>query len=78
MVGNNAALGNWDTSKALPLSSAAYPVWKLDLALPAGTAFEYKYIRKEANGEVTWECGANRTATVPSSGKVALNDTWRS
>ncbi|WP_371496729.1 alpha-amylase family glycosyl hydrolase [Kitasatospora sp. NBC_00374] len=78
VVGNNAALGNWDTTKALPLSSAAYPVWKLDLALPAGTAFEYKYIRKEANGAVTWESGSNRTATVPSSGKVALNDTWRS
>ncbi|MFJ1702170.1 carbohydrate-binding module family 20 domain-containing protein [Kitasatospora sp. NPDC088346] len=77
VVGNTAALGNWDTGKALPLSSAAYPVWKLDLSLPAGTAFEYKYVRKEANGTVTWESGANRTATVPSGGKVTLNDTWR-
>ncbi|MEU9126667.1 carbohydrate-binding module family 20 domain-containing protein [Kitasatospora sp. NPDC048540] len=78
VVGNTAALGGWDTSKALPLSSAAYPVWKLDLSLPAGTAFEYKYIRKEANGSVTWESGANRTATVPATGRVTLNDTWRS
>ncbi|MEV4614279.1 carbohydrate-binding module family 20 domain-containing protein [Kitasatospora sp. NPDC049258] len=78
VVGDNAALGGWDPAKALPLSSAAYPVWKLDLALPVGTAFQYKYIRKEANGAVTWESGANRTATVPAGGKVALNDTWRS
>ncbi|WP_139216281.1 carbohydrate-binding module family 20 domain-containing protein, partial [Streptomyces sp. CC77] len=37
----------------------------------------YKYIRKDAAGNVTWESGANRTATVPADGKVVLNDTWR-
>ncbi|XHM93942.1 carbohydrate-binding module family 20 domain-containing protein [Peterkaempfera sp. SMS 1(5)a] len=36
-----------------------------------------KYIRKESDGSVTWESGANRTATVPSSGNVTLNDIWR-
>ncbi|WP_407917925.1 carbohydrate-binding module family 20 domain-containing protein [Kitasatospora sp. NE20-6] len=78
VVGSNAALGAWDTSAALLLSSASYPVWKLDVALAAGTAFEYKYIRKDASGAVTWESGANRTATVPASGAVTLNDTFRS
>ncbi|MCE0446527.1 hypothetical protein LT493_23400 [Streptomyces tricolor] len=47
------------------------------MKLPAGTSFEYKYIRKDASGDVTWESGANRTATVPADGKVTLNDTWR-
>ncbi|WP_377274354.1 carbohydrate-binding module family 20 domain-containing protein [Peterkaempfera sp. SMS 1(5)a] len=77
VVGNNDTLGNWDTSKALLLSSASYPVWKLDVSMGAGTSFEYKYIRKESDGSVTWESGANRTATVPSSGNVVLNDTFR-
>ncbi|MFJ3787154.1 carbohydrate-binding module family 20 domain-containing protein [Kitasatospora sp. NPDC090091] len=77
VVGNTAALGGWDTGKALLLSSASYPVWKLNVSMAAGTAFEYKYIRKDASGAVTWESGANRTATVPASGAVALNDTWR-
>ncbi|MFJ8441875.1 carbohydrate-binding module family 20 domain-containing protein [Kitasatospora griseola] len=77
VVGDAAALGGWDTSKALLLGSAAYPVWKLDVALPAGTAIQYKYLRKDAAGNVTWESGANRTASVPASGRVALNDTWR-
>ncbi|MFE2543557.1 carbohydrate-binding module family 20 domain-containing protein [Actinacidiphila glaucinigra] len=77
VVGNNAALGNWNTGSALPMSSAAYPVWKLDVSMGAGTSFEYKYIKKDSNGNVTWESGANRTATVPASGKVTLNDTWR-
>lgn len=77
VTGDNAALGNWSTGSALPLSSAAYPVWKLDVSLPAGTAFQYKYLRKDGSGNVTWESGGNRTATVPASGKVVLNDTWR-
>ncbi|MGW3247077.1 carbohydrate-binding module family 20 domain-containing protein [Streptomyces sp. NPDC001070] len=77
VVGNNAALGNWNTGSALLLSSAAYPAWKLDVSMGAGTSFEYKYIKKDANGNVTWESGANRAATVPASGKVTLSDTWR-
>lgn len=77
VVGDNATLGAWDTGKALLMSSASYPVWKLDVTLPAGTSFQYKYIRKDGSGNVTWESGANHTATVPSSGKVSLNDTWR-
>ncbi|CAG6392472.1 alpha-amylase family glycosyl hydrolase [Streptomyces cocklensis] len=77
VVGDNATLGNWSTGSALLLSSASYPVWKLDVTMAAGTAFQYKYIRKDGSGNVTWESGANRTATVPASGKVVLNDTWR-
>ncbi|OMI36721.1 carbohydrate-binding module family 20 domain-containing protein [Streptomyces sparsogenes] len=77
VVGGTSALGGWNTSKALELDPAGYPVWKLDVSLPAGTSFEYKYIRKDARSNVTWEGGSNRTATVPSSGAVTLNDTWR-
>ncbi|GAA2741291.1 carbohydrate binding domain-containing protein [Kitasatospora cinereorecta] len=77
VVGDAAALGGWDTSKALLLSSASYPVWKLDVTLAAGSAIQYKYLRKDASGAVTWESGANRTATVPASGMITLNDTWR-
>ncbi|MFE7709545.1 carbohydrate-binding module family 20 domain-containing protein [Streptomyces sp. NPDC057486] len=79
VVGNRSALGNWNTDSALKLDPATYPVWKLDVSMPAGTSFEYKYIRKDAGGAVTWESGANRTATVPSTGKVSLtSDVWRS
>ncbi|MBM9618739.1 carbohydrate-binding module family 20 domain-containing protein [Streptomyces zhihengii] len=76
VTGNRAELGNWNPGSARKLDPASYPVWKLDVDLPAGTAFEYKYIRKDAAGNVTWESGANRTATVGTS-RIALNDTWR-
>ncbi|MGW8887400.1 carbohydrate-binding module family 20 domain-containing protein [Streptomyces sp. NPDC055749] len=78
VTGNQSALGNWNPAAALKLDPATYPVWKLDVSLPAGTSFEYKYVRKDASGNVTWESGANRTATVPASGKVTLTaDVWR-
>lgn len=78
VTGDQSALGSWNTDSALKLDPSSYPVWKLDVSLPAGTSFSYKYIRKNSAGAVTWESGANRTATVPASGKVALSDTWRS
>ncbi|KAB2594530.1 carbohydrate-binding module family 20 domain-containing protein [Streptomyces arboris] len=79
VTGDQAGLGNWNPSGALKLDPATYPVWKLDVNLPAGTSFAYKYLRKDASGNVTWESGANRTATVPTSGKVTLTaDVWRS
>ncbi|ACU35085.1 carbohydrate-binding module family 20 domain-containing protein [Actinosynnema mirum] len=73
VVGDHASLGGWDPARAVALSSASYPLWKTSVSLPNGTAFAYKYIRKEANGSVTWESGANRTSTSPAT----LNDTWR-
>ncbi|MFB6634006.1 carbohydrate-binding module family 20 domain-containing protein [Streptomyces sp. NPDC056362] len=78
VTGNCPELGNWAPASAVKLDPAAYPVWKLTVNLPAGTAFEYKYLRKDAAGNVTWESGANRTATVPSTGRTVLNDTFRS
>jgi alpha-amylase len=77
VTGNQAALGNWNTGSALKLDPAGYPVWKLDVSLPAGTVFEYKYLRKDGGGNVTWESGGNRVGTVPASGKVTLTDTFR-
>ncbi|MFE9253786.1 carbohydrate-binding module family 20 domain-containing protein [Streptomyces sp. NPDC006879] len=77
VTGDQSALGNWSPLGALKLDPASYPVWKLDVTLPAGTTFAYKYIRKDAAGNVTWESGANRSATVPASGTITLNDTWR-
>lgn len=77
VTGNRAELGNWSPSSALKLTPTSYPTWTVTVPLPGGTTFEYKYLRKDASGNVTWESGANRAATVPSSGQVTLADTFR-
>ncbi|WIM94203.1 carbohydrate-binding module family 20 domain-containing protein [Actinoplanes oblitus] len=77
LVGSIGALGNWDTAKAVALSSSGYPTWSATLALPTGTSFEYKYIKKDAGGNVTWESGANRTYTTGTAAAYTINDSWK-
>jgi alpha-amylase len=76
VVGGTAALGDWDPAHALPMSSATYPIWRATAAIPAGTSFDYKYIKKDASGTVTWESRSNRTASVPGDGWLSSNDAW--
>ena len=77
VVGSVPELGSWATAQAKPLSAASYPTWSSVIALPAGVSVQYKYIRKDAAGNVTWESGVNRTLAVPSSGTAATTDAWR-
>jgi alpha-amylase len=76
VVGSVPALGSWNTANAVALSSAAYPVWSGTVTLPPNTAFEYKYIKKDPDGSVEWESGANRTYSTGASGTATLNDAW--
>ena len=46
--------------------------------MPANTYFEYKYIKTDSSGNVTWESGNNRSYTTGSSGSITFNDTWHS
>jgi alpha-amylase len=76
LVGSIAALQSWDTARAIPLSSASYPLWSATVTLPANTAFEYKFIKKDGSGNVTWESGANRSFTTGAS-NATITATWK-
>lgn len=78
VVGNHPGLGSWSPAAGVRLSSATYPVWRGQVALPAGTRVEYKYVKVDGSGNVVWESGGNRVVTVPSSGVLTLDDGWRS
>lgn len=80
IVGNCLELGNWDTEKAVgPFFNATetiaeYPDWFFDISVPQGYALEYKFIKKDAAGNVVWESGTNHTYTVPTgtTGQVSV------
>ncbi|MDG4763559.1 carbohydrate-binding module family 20 domain-containing protein [Solwaraspora sp. WMMD406] len=76
VVGSSPALGAWDPAGAVALAATEYPVWTGTVSLPAGEAFEYKFIKRAPNGTVTWESGVNRSHT-PVGGPVTLTGTWR-
>ncbi|MGH3375197.1 MAG: carbohydrate-binding module family 20 domain-containing protein [Actinoallomurus sp.] len=77
VVGSIPALGNWAPASAVALSSANYPTWSGAVALPTGTAFQYKYIKKNTDGSVTWESDPNRAYTTGTGATATINDTWR-
>lgn len=83
IVGNNAALGNWDTSRAVSLSASQYttsnPLWSVTIELAAGTVVSYKFIRVSSSGTVSWEADPNHTLTVAASCATAttVSTTWQ-
>ncbi len=80
LIGSIGELGSWNAANAPKLSADDYPVWRGTVELPAGTAFEYKYVKVAPDGALEWESGGNRTFTAPASGGqgcAALDDIWR-
>ncbi|MEV6925082.1 carbohydrate-binding module family 20 domain-containing protein [Dactylosporangium sp. NPDC051485] len=76
VVGSIPALGSWNTGSAIALSPANYPIWSATLTLPANTSVEYKFIKKNPDGSVIWESGANRTLSTGTSAQT-VNATWK-
>lgn len=83
VAGSIAQLGSWDAADAVPLSAldyqSGYPRWFVSVGLPAGTGFQYKYLRKESDGSVTFEDDPNRSFMVPTgcAAEVEVHDTWQ-
>ncbi|MDI6097289.1 S8 family serine peptidase [Actinoplanes sp. NEAU-A12] len=76
VAGNLPELGAWDPARAVALGAAGYPVWSGGVTLPPNTAVEFKYLKKDPDGTVTWEPGANRTTVTPPSGTYITHDTF--
>ncbi|MCJ1412272.1 hypothetical protein MMC19_006365 [Ptychographa xylographoides] len=83
LAGSISQLGSWSPSQAILLSAAHYggsnTVWFATVVLPAGTAFQYKYLKTESSGSVIWEADPNRSYAVPSgpTGVANQNDSWQ-
>ena len=80
VTGNTVELGNWGTTFQTavgPMLAPNYPNWFLNVALPAGTTVQFKFINIQASGNMLWENGANHQYTVPSSGVGNVNVNWQ-
>ena len=75
LVGSLPELGVWQPHQGVHMSAATYPVWRVEVDLPAGTSFEFKYVKINPDGGVEWETGGNRSGQAgPGCG---FQDTWR-
>ena len=76
LVGDQPALGNWDTARALPMMPSAHGEWLLSISADGlRLPFEYKYVVISSEGETKWEKGDNRQS--PSNGQWSMgNGQW--
>ena len=77
VVGEGDALGNWDPAKAVVMSDADYPEWKVALKLAkVALPFEYKFVILDAKSHdvVAWEGGENHRCEImrPEKGGAAV------
>ena len=81
IVGSIPELGSWDTDYATEaMLNPDYPEWFLPVSVPANTYIEFKFIKKDSNGNVTWESGSNRTITSSSDVNGSMDTSlyyWR-
>lgn len=76
VIGDAAELGNWNTANAVLLSPTSYPTWDGVVSVSGGTAVQYKYIKKDGNGNVTWQSGNNQSLTTSCGGSMTTSDNW--
>jgi len=82
VVGSVAELASWNPGAAIPLTwlsgSGTRGNWRATVSLPASRTIEYKYIKRDGAGAVTWESGANRVLTTGAAGtSLTVNDAWK-
>jgi glucoamylase len=85
IVGNVDALGAWNVDDALMLHAAdytaGYPVWKVRTDLPWGRMIQYKFVKVDSAGRVTWEGGPNHMLVIPEASCPVttglVEDRWR-
>jgi alpha-amylase len=75
VTGNQSALANWNPAAAVGLTLSG-GVWQATVTLPANTAVQYKYVRRNSAGAVTWEYDPNRSRTTPGTCTATWTDTW--
>lgn len=82
IVGDIAALGDWDTDSAIALSASEYtssnPLWSVAISLASNQVVEYKFINVNSDGTYTWEADPNHTITIPACATATtISDSWQ-
>lgn len=83
LTGSVQELSKWSTSTDQAIGAMfnqvvhQYPTWYYDVSVPAGQTIEFKFIKVDGVGNVTWENGANHMFTAPSSGTAEVTVNWQ-
>lgn len=74
LVGDHPQLGAWVPQSGVEMSAQSDSVWTATVSLPAGTSYQYKYVKIDQAGNVAWEGSTNRALITPAGGTLAVKD----
>ncbi len=77
VVGDVSELGGWGTSRAVRLTATNYPTWSGSISMAQGEIANFKFVKIDTNGTVTWERGANRRLVVPAATTSLFTGSWQ-
>lgn len=65
--GNSCELGEWDINKACELTRSDNAKWEFNICTDklCDKTWDFKFILKDKDGNITWEDGENRKLTIP-------------
>jgi hypothetical protein len=77
VVGSNPAIGNWDLTRAIPLTWHNGGEWSGTAMFPRNTSFEYKYVVINSNDTSSqrWESSPNRPLLLTRF-NLSVKDVW--
>ncbi|KHN47425.1 Phosphoglucan, water dikinase, chloroplastic [Glycine soja] len=77
IVGGGPVLGSWDPLEALPMTWSEGHVWAVELDMPAGQTFQYKFILKGEGGDIIWQPGSDRLIhTWETKNRIVVLEDW--
>ncbi|HLL20623.1 MAG TPA: CBM20 domain-containing protein, partial [Kofleriaceae bacterium] len=72
VCGGLATLGDWEPANALAMQRDG-AIWAATIEVPPGAEASFKFLRRSADGTVTWETGEDRRLVA----KPRIEATWR-
>jgi len=84
LVGSAESMGAWKLDASPKMEWVNNGTWQLELSVPDGDVYEYKYVVMQENHEGTlaptkWQQGSNQMVVVPRggvAGRMSVEDIW--
>ncbi|XP_061963399.1 uncharacterized protein LOC133688036 [Populus nigra] len=77
IVGDDPLLGLWDPGSVIPLNWSDEHLWTVELDLPVGKSFQFKFILKGIGGGICWQPGPDRVLqTQETDNTIVVREDW--
>lgn len=79
IVGDREEFGGWNTNYAVPATYIGNGVWQATFNLGANHTYQFKAIKEDGAGNITWEGGSNHSWSVTyiSGGTASYTLNWQ-